>query len=96
MGGPVHWPIACEVPVDGPHNLGKGFYGYILRTPKGKTLIAEKNSHGIVDPSIQEVKADIESGDMSQMNIQVDNAQMIFSRAQTINLNEFWKLLDRV
>ena len=94
MGGNVWQPITCNVEVDGPHDLGKGFKGYIATAPNGTTFIIEEKSGALVGPDLKTVREDIaQCDDISLMNKQVEDAIVKMKRAEEISPDEFWRLL---
>ena len=91
MGGNVRYTVKCEVEADGPHDLGKGFTGYIVTTPDGRTLVAETTSGGTVGPSLESVRADIAEGDVRIMSEQIQLSQKEAMGATKVTPEEFWK-----
>lgn len=93
LGGDVHQPMAAEIAASGPYALGKGFSGYLIKSPKGKTFIAEATTGALVGPTLEEVRADIKAGKKSVMTKQVEQARELAARARTVSANEFWERL---
>ena len=93
LGGKTHRPIKCEMPADGPHSLGMGFEGYIVKMPNGGTRIAEADSHGIVGDTLEQVRADINKAGhegLEYMRTQVKEKAEEYKHAQTVTYEEFW------
>jgi len=93
MGGNVWRPICCEVEVDGPHDIGKGYKGYVVTAPNGKTFIAEATSGAFVGPDLKTVKEDITLGEKNVMVEQVAKAVEQSKGAKEITPDEFWGML---
>lgn len=83
--------IKCEIEVQGPYDLGKGFQGYVALSPKGKGFIVEIASRGIVGDSIETVRKDIEEGDIEVMKEQVKQGIQDFKLATEVETSEFWR-----
>lgn len=94
MGGNVNAPLGVEIEVL-PVDLGKKFKGYIAVTPKGKTMIAEATTGAIVGTSLEEVKKDIQEGDLKTMKQQVKDAAEMKKRMEILSFDEFMKYYDR-
>ena len=54
MGGSVHQLIKCDVPVVGPHDLGKGYLGYLATATDGRSYVVEATGGGIIGTSLDE------------------------------------------
>jgi hypothetical protein len=94
MGGSVWQPVAANVEWEGEYDLGKGYRGYLIISPNGKTFVAESQSGAFVGPSIQQVREDIaESEDIDFMKKQVEDAKIQSKQATEIPADEFWRLL---
>jgi len=93
MGGSVWQPVAAIVDYEGEYDLGKGYKGYLIVSPDGKTFVAESESGAFVGPSIQEVRNDIaKCKDLEFMKKQVKNGKTQSKQAREISAEEFWKL----
>ena len=90
MGGEVWQNIRCEVPVDGPHDLGRGYLGYLAADPDGGTLVVERTSHGVVGTDLEEVREDIRLGDPEGMGRQAGEGLKAFQRARPVLPEDFW------
>ena len=91
MGGDVHQPVKCDVEVDGPHDLGGGYQGYIATAPDGRTFVAEATSGAIVGPTLDEVRRDISQADPAVMAKQVAQGLSDRATAPILAPDEFWK-----
>jgi hypothetical protein len=91
MGGDVHALLKAEVEADGPHDLGKGYSGYVVTTPSGKTHVAEATTGALIGPSLRDVRADIRAGKPAVMKQQIAEARVQLSQAVTVPLAEFWQ-----
>lgn len=93
MGGPVWKPVYTEVEAQGKYDLGKGFSGYLIVAPDGRTFVTESQSGGIVGDTITSVQKDIkECEDINFMERQIKEAIEVFKNAEEIPEEEFWKL----
>jgi len=93
MGGSVWRPSGFEFKEGDAVHLGKGFYGYVLESPNGKTIVVEKQSGAIVGNSLEEVVSDIAEAEFETMQKQVEHAC-----SKNINLvseEKFWLLYDK-
>jgi hypothetical protein len=68
--------------------LGKGYFGYVLQSPKGKTIIVESQSGAIIGNDLNIVKSDIQQGDSDIMKKQVEQA--IKETITLITEQQFW------
>lgn len=93
MGGDCNAPIICDVPVDGPFDLGVGYQGFLAVSPNGKTFVAESITGAIVGSTVDGVRKDIKVGDKAVMERQIAQAKELVLRADTVSQDEFWKLL---
>lgn len=92
MGGDCNAPIICDVPVDGPFDLG-GSQCFLATSPSGKTFVAEGITGAIVGPNIEIVRSDIEAVDETVVEGQIARAKIRVLRADTVSQDEFWRLL---
>lgn len=93
MGGNCHAPIICDVPVDGPFDLGMGYQGFLAVSPSGKTFVAESITGAIVGPTVKAVRQDIKVADKVVMEEQIARAKERVLCAQVVSQSEFWKML---
>ena len=93
MGGKVYQPAKCDVEVDGPHDLGGGYQGYIATAPNGRTFVAEATSGAIVGPTLEDVRGDISQADPAVMAEQVAKAIAQSATAAVITPEDFWQCL---
>ena len=94
MGGDTWHPTGFEFESNERIELGKGFYGYVLKSPNGKTIVVEEKSGAIVGDSLERVKADIENGDIEIMKQQVKQACDV--NVKIIDEEDFWKIYDKI
>ena len=93
MGGSCWYPMGLETKVGKKHKLGKGYNGYLITAPNGKTFVAEATTGAFVGPSIEAVKKDIKEGDKKVMIQQVEDAKKMVPKIEVIESEEFWKRL---
>lgn len=93
MGGDCNAPVICNVPVDGPFDLGAGQTGYLAVSPGGKTFVAESTTGAIVGPTVEAVRKDIKTADEAVMQEQLAHAKERVKRANPVSQSEFWRLL---
>ena len=94
MGGNVWQPISTSVGHHGKYDLGKGFQGYLIYAPSGRTYVAESRSGALIGPSIFDVRLDITNCDNTNvMENQVMDAIEQSKTARKITKKEFWRLL---
>jgi hypothetical protein len=90
LGGDVNAPVSAEV--DGSSiDLGRGFKGYLVKTPAGGTVVAEAKSGGIVGQSLDQVLIDVREANLSVMRKQVREAVETSKRATKLPPDQFWK-----
>ena len=93
MGGYPYQPISCEVEADGPHSIGKGYKGYVVTAPNGKTFVAEATSGAFVGPDLKTVREDIKLGEKKTMAKQVADAVEQGKGAKELTPDKFWGML---
>ena len=90
LGGPATRDVRSEVPGDGPHDLGKGYLGWLITAPDGGTFVVEGTSHAIVGSALEEVREDVRQGDAGLMAQQVQDGLRMFQQAQQITPEQLW------
>lgn len=90
MGGSVDKAIKCTLLADGPHDLGKGWFGYVVTSPSGYTQVAEAESGGIVGETLEQVRADVWRADVGYLHKQVKEAKKGLKSASGVPPIEFW------
>lgn len=91
LGGDVNGPISTAAAVDsGPHKLGRGVSCYVVRKPNGGTVIAEATTGALIGPTLNQVIADVQSGDPQIMAKQMKQAMIDSKRATPVEPAEFW------
>ncbi len=93
FGGSVHYPMGCKVQCTGPHQLGKGFSGYLATAPNGKTFVAEATTGAIVGGTLEQVRADIDVAKVSVMKKQVAEAAERVSKVEITDFDSFWSAM---
>lgn len=93
MGGDCNAPVICDVPVDGPFDLGGGYQGFLAMSPSGKTFVAESITGAIVGATVNAVRNDIKAADKTVMEEQVAHAKKRVLSTAPVSPNEFWRLL---
>lgn len=96
MGGSPHQYVACDVPVEGPHDLGKGFEAYTVTTPSGRLFVIEATTGAVISDSLQQAQKDVEDGDSHTMNQQIEKAKEWMQRTTTVAEEQFWTDLDQL
>lgn len=96
MGGRVNQPTGFKKELGEELDLGKGYKGCQLVSPKGKTIIVEKQSGAIVGSSLEEVRKDIECAETHVMEEQVKFACSELEKINVILEEEFWKVYDNI
>lgn len=89
MGGDVNAPVGCDMECT-PVKLGRGFNGLTVDTPKGNLIVAEMETGAIVGNSLEQVKEDIQHGNMDIMLQQIQDAKLLLPKARHISAEEFW------
>lgn len=97
MGGAVNYVLKTKVEATGPHKLGKGYKGYLVTAPNGKTFVAEAETGAFVGPTLESVAKDIAAADKAVMEQQIADAKVFFNddwhqRAEATP-EEFWTKL---
>ena len=95
LGGDVHRPIKMKVEASAPVDLGEGYQGYIIDTPKGKTLVAESTSGAVVGDTLEMVRADIAAGDPEVMRKQIEDAKRTRDDAEEVSPDVFFGILPQ-
>ena len=90
MGGDVNAPIATEVEVGDPIDLGGGIKGFVVVSPKGRIHVAEASTGAFVGTDVDKVKADIAAGDPAVMKKQLAEAKEQFKNANHLEPEAFW------
>ena len=91
MGGDVNAPIKTEVEVGEPFDLGGGFKGFLVVSPKGTTHVVEAETGAFVGTNIDKVKEDIAAGDPEIMKKQISDAHEEFTKAVSLTNEAFWR-----
>lgn len=76
-------------------DLGGGFFGYEIISPKGITVIAEEKSGAIVGNSLEQVKKDISLGVVGEMDNQVSKTMEESKSVKIIQSNIFWNRYEK-
>jgi F420-0:gamma-glutamyl ligase-like protein len=96
VGGNVWQPIKAEVEATGPHELGKGFKGYLCTSPSGRTKVAEASTGAIVGDTLIDVMKDIaDCDDIEFMNKQVRDATREMKQGHDLTTEDFWNRLEK-
>lgn len=93
LGSELWQPVGCEVPAQGPFDVGKGYQAYVIVSPNGTTFVAESETGAIIGPSLDEVRADIAAGEEAVMRKQIEEARVKAARARPYSPQDFWKML---
>lgn len=94
LGGNVNAPVHCILePAAGPFDLGKGYKGYLVVAPSGKTYIVEAITGGIVGNTIEEVRDDVAVGDEEVIEKQIEDAFSLSKESFQVSPDVFWKML---
>lgn len=92
MGGRVNQPTGFETELDNLQELARGFKGYLVTTPKGKTIVVEEKSGAIIGDTIANVRKDIMTcDDILLMEKQVEKACREQEKVLVISEEEFWE-----
>lgn len=94
LSGNVHAPIATDIPVIGPFDIGKGHEGYLAASPSGKTYVIEKLTGGIVGSSLDDVRKDIEEADPEVIKEQFQWALDYAKNCDHLPPKDFWGCLE--
>lgn len=92
MGGDVNGPIATEVEVGEPFDLGHGIQAHLVVSPSGKTYVAEATTGAFVGNDIDQVKADVSSADPEIMKDQLDAAKRELKKVDHLSNENFWSM----
>ena len=95
MGGDVDRIISAKLPMLGPYDLGQGYKGYLLTSPRGETMVVEAISGGTVGPDIDSVRNDVLNSDAQIMDKQVQSARLEGLTAEKEHPDQFWKALGQ-
>lgn len=86
----------CDVPVTGPHDLGKGFSAYLLTSPSGRTFVAEAESGGIVSDTLENARADVAAEHPADIRNRIRHALAWRDQAQAMPADLFWQQLEQL
>ena len=97
MGGKKNRPTGTEVDITDAEkiNLGKGYYGYEIKTPKGDVIVIEANTGAIIGNDIKTVKQDIDEADESVMASQIEKANIEMQKVQVMDNFRFWNMYHK-
>ena len=91
MGGSCNYILGTTIRnPDGPHDLGGGFFGFLIRKPKGKTCVAEAETGAIIGETLDLVRADIRDGDRMVIATQMAKARVNRRKVELVNNAKFW------
>jgi hypothetical protein len=93
MGGNVHAPLKTSVPATELVDLGKGYKGYIVTSPRGKTFVIESITGGIVGDSLEVVRKDVEQADETVVKEQINAGLKRFKECEAVSPAQFWNAL---
>jgi hypothetical protein len=96
MGGSVLRPVGYKTLVSHKLDLGKGFYGYEIKSPMGVTVIIEEKSGAIVGNNLDTVKKDIALSNIDTMQNQVNNAREKLKAVEIIDETKFWSIYEKL
>ena len=85
-------PVKCDVPADGPHELGAGYLGFIVTSPEGRSYVAEKTTGRIMDGTLETLREDIRHVDLVEMARQTNDASRSLETAKMVEPQVFWRL----
>ncbi len=92
MGGDCNAPIATELEVGDPVDLGKGISAYVVVAPSGALFVAEATTGAFVGTDIEQVKKDVNDADPAVMKNQIEAAKKRFEKARMMDKGKFWSL----
>lgn len=96
IGGNVNASVHCELePNAGPFILGKGYLGYLVVAPSGKTYIVEAITGGIVGNTIEQVRADVAVGEDKVIAQQIKDNFELSLETFPVTPDVFWKMLKQ-
>jgi len=96
IGGNCNGPIGIEVAVGEQIPLGKGYFGYVVTSPKtGATYVAEAETGAFVGNSIAAVRDDIANAADDVMQQQMADARKLRKTAAKVDAADFWQLMSR-
>jgi hypothetical protein len=99
MGGDTHQPIKTNFEEFERIDIGKGYYGLLVKNPVKKLwhMVQEDcgcliGTHKSKASLIQLVKNDVETGDEKVMKEQIESGKKLVERATFMEPEEFFKL----
>lgn len=87
LGGSVNYILQAELECTGPHDLGKGYVGYIAKSPSGKSFVSEEKSMAIVGNNLYEVQQDIKMAKKQIMISQILDAKKKYEAMDVVNVS---------
>jgi hypothetical protein len=95
LGGECHHPVGVEVEPGEKHDIGGGYYGYVITNPiNGDTFVAESTTGAFVGPDLPAVRDDIQScidqGCPEVMEQQVADAAERRKKVRVEKSDRFW------
>ena len=95
LGGSPHKIVKCVMDLEKPQHLGRGYTGYVIKSPKGRIFIAESSSGAFVGGDIEEVRKEILNGDEMTMREQIRDSHITRrDNAEIMSEERFWELVD--
>lgn len=99
MGGKVHRAEGFRFDPNHytKHNIGEGYFAYVLTSPKGKTIVVESTSGAIVGHNLEEVEADIcaaallNQQDVMHKQVEAARTEVVIA----ISEEEFWRVYEK-
>ncbi len=96
MGGSCHHPVGAWVQVGEKHELGCGYFGYLLTHPDhGDTYVAESMTGAFIGPSLDRVKLDIAAAKAAVMKTQIEDARKRMELMREEEPDRFWSRIRK-
>ena len=93
-GTPQTKLIATQLEVEGPYDLGKGYSGFIAKSPKGETFVVDRSTGGFVGGSLEAVRKDVKQARANVLKKQMAQQMEIAATATLYKPWNFWKYLE--
>jgi len=95
LGGDVNQPISAEIDDYLECDLGRGYKGYVVVTPGGKTVIIDAISGGIIGNELTQVRRDVKEADETFLKKQLPEMKKRGQYARGVSVKEFWRRYEK-
>lgn len=87
LGGSVSYILQAELECTGPYDLGKGYVGYVAKSPSGKSFVSEEKSMAIIGNHLYEVQQDVKMAKKQAMISQILDAKKKYKEMDVVTVS---------